>query len=74
MPEKIAEDDIPPNQEYYCYTDTKRVFFGHYWLKGDPKIENPSAICLDYSIAKGGQLVACRVSEDGYELIGQYVV
>jgi Calcineurin-like phosphoesterase len=73
-PKKIAEDDIPENQEYYSYTDTKPVFFGHYWLKGEPKIDNPSAICLDYSVARGGQLVACRMNEDGMELISQHVV
>jgi hypothetical protein len=73
-PKKIAEDDIPENMEYYSYTDTKPVFFGHYWLKGDPKIENPLAICLDYSVAKGGQLVACRMNEKGLELIGQHTV
>jgi hypothetical protein len=73
-PKKIAEDDIPENQEYYSYTDTKPVFFGHYWLKGEPKIDNPSAICLDYSVARGGQLVACRMNEVGMELISQHVV
>jgi hypothetical protein len=73
-PKKIAEDDIPENMEYYSYPDAKPVFFGHYWLKGDPKFENPLAICLDYSVAKGGQLVACRMSEKGMELVGQHCV
>jgi hypothetical protein len=36
------------------------VFFGHYWLKGNPAIENNKAICLDYSVAKGGLLVAFK--------------
>jgi hypothetical protein len=37
----------------------KPIFFGHYWLKEDePKLSNSNAICLDYSIAKNGHLVA----------------
>ena len=42
------------------YLDKKVVFFGHYWLKGKPVIENNKAICLDYSVAKGGLLVAFK--------------
>jgi hypothetical protein len=26
-------------------------FFGHYWMRGTPRITHPHAICLDYSIA-----------------------
>jgi hypothetical protein len=44
-------------------SEGKSVFFGHYWLKGAPKIENDSAICLDYSIAKDGILVAARLNQ-----------
>ncbi len=38
----------------------KPVFFGHYWLKGEPIIQTPNVCCVDYSIAKGGKLVAYR--------------
>ena len=48
------------HSDYYGYLDKKVVFFGHYWLKGNPVIENNKAICLDYSVAKGGLLVAFR--------------
>jgi len=44
----------------YNYTSNKTVFFGHYWLKGLPVIENENAICLDYSVAKKGHLVAYK--------------
>ncbi|TVR79508.1 MAG: phosphoesterase [Saprospirales bacterium] len=41
------------------YRETKKpVFFGHYWLKGDPIFYRPNICCLDYSVAKGGKLVA----------------
>lgn len=26
-------------------------FFGHYWMRGIPRIQHPHAICLDYSVA-----------------------
>lgn len=42
------------------YQDEKPVFFGHYWLRGTPQILQPHAVCLDYSVAKGGQLIGYR--------------
>jgi hypothetical protein len=44
----------------YHYNDSKVVFFGHYWLKGEPQITNTNAICLDFSVAKNGFLTAYR--------------
>ena len=38
----------------------KPVFFGHYWLWGRPALQRSNVACLDYSIAKGGKLVAYR--------------
>lgn len=40
--------------------DEPPVFFGHYWLRGMPELQKPNVCCLDYSIAKGGSLVAYR--------------
>lgn len=40
------------------------VLYGHYWRTGVPRIENARAACLDWSIAKGGQLVAYRFSRE----------
>ncbi len=34
--------------------------FGHYWFKGKPKPIKKNIACLDYSVAKGGKLVAYR--------------
>lgn len=42
--------------------DDKKVFFGHYWLKGQPSLYKDNICCLDYSIAKGGKLVAYRLN------------
>lgn len=39
------------------------VFFGHYWLEDKfPVIQSKNVICLDYSVAKEGALVAYRWS------------
>jgi len=38
----------------------KNVFFGHYWFKNNPAIIKENVCCLDYSVAKGGKLVAYR--------------
>jgi hypothetical protein len=40
--------------------DEKNVFFGHYWFKNNPAIIKGNVCCLDYSVAKGGKLVAYR--------------
>jgi hypothetical protein len=36
------------------------VFVGHYWLTGTPRQLAPNVACTDYSVAKGGKLVAYR--------------
>ncbi len=38
----------------------KPVFFGHYWLSGTPQLLSEKVACVDYSVAKVGQLVAYR--------------
>ncbi|HEY2348121.1 MAG TPA: metallophosphoesterase [Puia sp.] len=40
--------------------DTIPVFFGHYWLKGNPMLYRGNICCLDYSVAKHGVLAAYR--------------
>jgi hypothetical protein len=36
------------------------VLFGHYWFTGKPEVISTQFACLDYSVAKGGPLVAYR--------------
>ena len=45
--------------DYYGVTE-KPVFFGHYWLRGTPLLFRHNVCCLDYSVARDGQLVAYR--------------
>jgi hypothetical protein len=61
----IDFDDLPEtaieNISTGYYTENEKpVFFGHYWLKGQPKLFRNNVCCLDYSVAKGGLLVAYR--------------
>lgn len=57
--------DVPINPtdlmkfEYYAM-DAVPVFVGHYWLTGTPRLLAPNVACTDYSVAKGGKLVAYR--------------
>ncbi|HBS06442.1 MAG TPA: phosphoesterase [Leptospiraceae bacterium] len=36
------------------------VFFGHYWKRFPPELEAHNVCCLDYSVARGGHLMAYR--------------
>lgn len=56
--DKMVDDTLM----YVVYPkDAKPVFFGHYWLEETfPVIQAENVVCLDYSIAKGGYLVAYR--------------
>ena len=38
----------------------KPIFFGHYWMRGEPSLQSDNAVCVDYSAGKGGPLVAYR--------------
>lgn len=40
--------------------DEPPVFFGHYWLTGQPAPQASNVACLDYSVARKGKLVAYR--------------
>lgn len=65
--EKLTEQPIEvsalKSPEFYHIND-KKVFFGHYWLRGEPSLYKDNICCLDYSVAKGGKLVAYRFEEE----------
>ncbi len=63
LPEKLIEISALKSPEFYHNKD-KKVFFGHYWLKGEPSLYKDNICCLDYSVAKGGKLVAYRFEEE----------
>jgi len=61
LPEHPIELSELKSQEFYSDKD-KNVFFGHYWLQGEPSLYRENICCLDYSVAKGGVLVAYRLT------------
>lgn len=56
--EDLPDEDLPETLSAKTYPATARpVFFGHYWLSGDPVLQAQNALCLDYSAGKDGPLV-----------------
>ena len=66
LPEQPIEVNKLKSRDFYR-ADDKKVFFGHYWLKGEPSLYKENICCLDYSIAEGGKLVAYRL--DGENIL-----
>lgn len=68
-PQSLTTEKIPDYVKVNIYPcDAPPVFFGHYWLEDKyPVIQSENVICLDYSVAKNGALVAYRWS--GEEVI-----
>jgi hypothetical protein len=58
------ENEIPDTilPKDYRYHEGKPVFFGHYWLKDEPRITAPNVACLNFSVANGKYLTAYRWS------------
>lgn len=59
LPEISVDLSLLKSQSYYK-KDHKPIFFGHYWLKTKPQLYRENICCLDFSVAKGGYLVAYR--------------
>jgi hypothetical protein len=56
----MIPDSLLGNKPIYG-VDEKPVFFGHYWLESPaPDLQRSNVCCLDYSVAKKGNLVAYR--------------
>ncbi|MEO7209917.1 MAG: hypothetical protein ABIY35_03140, partial [Chitinophagaceae bacterium] len=63
LPDTPVDLSLLKDKNYYQRAD-KAVFFGHYWLKGKPLLYKENICCLDYSVAKGGYLVAYSFDEE----------
>lgn len=59
LPEIPIDVSLLKNSDFYNQDD-KPIFFGHYWLKGNPVLYRDNICCLDYSVAKHGYLTAYR--------------
>lgn len=63
VPEEIRQtlpDDPIPEHVRLGNDAGKPLFIGHYWLSGKPELRSRTVACVDYSIGKGGKLVAYR--------------
>ena len=67
--ESIPNVPVPASSDFGTIygVEEKPVFFGHYWLKGQPVIQRENICCLDFSVAKEGHLAAYRF--DGEQVL-----
>ncbi len=61
-PPEMTDEPVPHNLSINIYpADAPPVFIGHYWLDElEPALQTSNVVCLDYSVAKDGYLVAYR--------------
>jgi hypothetical protein len=54
--------DTPLPSDLFSLSDFRKlIFFGHYWMTGEPKLLNDRIACLDWSVVKTeGKLAAYR--------------
>jgi hypothetical protein len=69
-PSEYKDKVLPHDFILDSYQEEIPVFFGHYWLKEPVINEHPKSFCLDYSVARGGKLVAARLDEGKVEIVG----
>ena len=50
------------------YSDSKPVFFGHYWFSGAPEILADNVVCLDYSVGNKEKLVCYQLNHGDMKL------
>lgn len=55
----LPESDIP-GAALPGYDGAKPLFVGHYWMKGEPRLQSPHIACVDWSVADKGVMVAYR--------------
>ncbi|OBK18986.1 metallophosphoesterase [Mycobacterium asiaticum] len=67
---------VDADERSFVYRDTVPVFFGHYWRRGEPQQARdwtPHCACVDFSVAKGGEITAYRWSGENTIDPGHYV-
>lgn len=56
--DRLPDAPLPDDLLKTTYpADEKPVFFGHYWMSGEPELQSSNALCLDYSAGTDGPLV-----------------
>ncbi|TDE33786.1 hypothetical protein [Antarcticimicrobium sediminis] len=67
--EQIPDKRFPPSLATSIYpVDERPVFFGHYWMSGEPELQSGNALCLDYSAGTDGPLVTYALDAGSHEL------
>lgn len=64
LPKDIAEKPLSRHERERLVSygpSEPPVFFGHYWMTGNPRLLRDNLACLDYSAVKYGKLVAYRM-------------
>ena len=69
-PSELHHEPLPAHVVIDDYQEEVPVFFGHYWLKEPVIMEHPKSYCLDYSVAKGGKLIAARLDNGKVAIVG----
>jgi len=66
---ELPNTPLPSNLSVNIYPIAdKPVFFGHYWMSGEPELQSANALCLDYSAGIDGPLVTYEFESGSAEL------
>lgn len=56
--QQLPDEPLPPSLAKSIYpADERPVFFGHYWMSGEPELQSDNALCLDFSAGTDGPLI-----------------
>lgn len=67
----VPDIPIPDRLRWQAYPDdAPPVFFGHYWMTGEPRAQRHNVACLDYSASRNGPLVGYMWLDGGSQLGG----
>ncbi len=73
--DQLPDGQLPASLKTAIYpADEKPVFFGHYWMSGEPKLQSKNALCLDYSVGKGGNLVTYTFASGSRKLSSKNLI
>jgi len=64
---EVNENELLKNDKFKKYSEKdKIIFFGHYWLRGNPFpfLTSSNAQCMDFSVARDGYLAAYRYNNE----------
>jgi hypothetical protein len=69
---RVPAEPVPQANRYLADLSVP-TFFGHYWMRGRPRVQSSRVACVDYSAAKDGTLVAYRWEGESDLVDGHFV-